>query len=213
MATSPLAPSGQADGARTRASLRATPIFSLYQFADIQTGYHLKRGLQPGPHGNVELVRASDVSCPLAQPLARVRMDAVPLHHLLQEGDLVFKIRGKSNPAALITAPQGPTICTSTLARIRIRDQARLLPAYLAWLLNSPQTQAMLEQHSLLTRIRVVPARVLKDLDIFVPSMARQRQIAKAHALNLQVIEKENCLREKNRVYAAEALMRLARFE
>ena len=213
MATSPLAPSGQADGARTRASLRATPIFSLSRFADIQTGYHLKRGLQPGSHGNVALVRGSDVSCALAQPLARVRMDAVPLHHLLQDGDLVFKIRGKNNPAALITAPQGPTICTSTLARIRIRDQARLLPAYLTWLLNAPQTQAMLEQHSLLTRIRVVPARVLQDLDIYVPSMARQRQIAKAHALNLQVIEKENCLREKNRVYAAEALMRLARFE
>jgi hypothetical protein len=191
--------------------LHPSPIFSLSELADVQNGYATRK-IQTGST-KVWLLRGGDVSCALAQPLVCARLARIPQHHVLQDGDVVFKIRGHSNPALLIKALQGDTICSAGLARIRIRDQARLLPAYLTWLLNAPQTQAVLEQHSLHNRIRVVPAGALQNLDILLPSLTRQQQIAQSYAQHLQIVEKERQLREKNQRYTDAALMQLAKFE
>ena len=61
-----------------------------------------------------------------------------------------------------------------------------VVPAYLMWFINLPATQAALASLSEGTSVRMISKEALQDLNVVVPSLARQRQIVEVATLEHQ---------------------------
>ncbi len=120
-------------------------------------------------HGEPNLVRLDDAS------IARGE---------LRDGDVLVAARGTRMTAAVFdgsfAAVVGSQFCI-------VRPNAdRLLPDYLRWFLNLPATQENLLSRARGSYVRSLPSSALADLEIRIPSIARQRAIAKIHELRLR---------------------------
>ena len=93
-------------------------------------------------------------------------------------GDIIFRSRGQSNTAALLNqATTGSTIIAAPLLRVRARaDKVR--PEFLLWWINQPQAQAYLASRAKGTAIKSVSKQDLERLEILLPSLEQQAQIA-----------------------------------
>lgn len=211
MQTNPLAHIGLC--ADTHPSLtpatRPSPIIPLAELASVHSGYAV-----PGKYrcasGNILLLQEKDLNNALAGPLACAQVKRAPTRHFLQTGDIVMKLRGSSNPAMLIEAPQAATVCTAGLVYIRVLQPGRLLPGYLTWFLNCRATQAGLAKFTRSGRVRVLNADNLLRLGVMLPNVERQQLIALTHGLNQQIGALEQQLLEKKLQYADEAMFACA---
>jgi hypothetical protein len=101
----------------------------------------------------------------------------------LSEGDIVVALRGTNNAAA--TVPHlgifdRPIFATLDVAIIR--TDRELLPPYLTWYLNLPETQATLSFDRSGSAAPRLPLSALKALKVPLPSLDRQAMIASAAA-------------------------------
>ena len=98
----------------------------------------------------------------------------------LRAGDIVISLRGNANNCAVVTldtANRKPAFATLDLAVIRISCDALVTPEYLATYLNLPSTQMQLSEHRSGTAALRLPLGALRELEIPVPTIERQRTI------------------------------------
>lgn len=156
--------------------------------ADVQMGYPFRSRLEHDPLGEVVVVQMKDIDDSyLLRPegMFRVVLPEGKDHHLLQPGDLLFHSRGRSNGAALTPEGTGPAVLAAPLLRLR-PNLHKVLPEYLRWFINAPETQAQLAALSAGTSVRMISAEALKTLEVPLPARARQQAIAQAAALAQQ---------------------------
>lgn len=115
-----------------------------------------------------------------ADGATKVALPKASRHHLLRTGDLLFRSRGRSNGAALVPDRIGAAVLSAPLLLIRPR---RVMPSYLWWFINAPDTQAQLEALAEGTSARMISTEAMKALDVPLPPLAQQRLIADAAAL------------------------------
>lgn len=139
----------------------------------------------------------------------RVDLDDVKEHHLLRPGDLLFKSRGATNSAAVITADVGTAVLAAPM--LLVRPTSKVLSAYLYWYLNLPATQTVLAAQAEGTSVRMISKARLEDLDIPVPSLQRQRLIAETARLAEREQELLVRISQERRRLADGILMRHAR--
>lgn len=159
---------------------------TLSTIADLSSGYPFRKKVESEEGGDVVLVQirgldgAEGVSG--AQSVALRNDGGKYTRYLLQQGDLLFQSRGSRHPVAIVEAGiRG--IAATGLHTIR-PDRERVLPAYLAWWLNHPASQAKLQGE--LARGTYVPFVSLRDLAQFrvpIPSLALQGDIAEIELL------------------------------
>lgn len=143
-------------------------------------GYPFRSRLEHDPLGTVAVIQMKDIddtNVLQGQQPIRVALPTGKAHHLLREGDLLFRSRGKSNGAALVHQRVGTAVLAAPLLLIRPH---RILPEYLCWYLNSPTTQVQLAALSEGTSVRMISAETLKALDVPLPSRPAQQAIAHA---------------------------------
>ena len=119
--------------------------------------------------------------------------------HLLKEGDVVFAAKGTKNFAAVFENHNEPSVASTSFFVIRITDQ-KLLPQYLAWVLNSHTIQILLKGQAIGTSIPSISKQVLENLEITVPSIETQKailQITKLRNNEKSLKKKIETLREK----------------
>ena len=97
--------------------------------------------------------------------------------HLLRPGDVLLAGKGNNNFAVHYKGIIKQAIASSTFIVIRITDQNTLLPEFLAWYLNHPQTQLFFKDQSKGTDILSLTIRSVKELEIHIPSVKKQRII------------------------------------
>ena len=104
----------------------------------------------------------------------------------LLEGDVLLLSRGSSMKAALVSAQIAAlnTVPSANLVVIR-PDSTRLKGELLVAYFNSDAGQLWLEQSSVGTSIRNLPAGVIKSLELKVPQMDTQHDIAALFHANL----------------------------
>lgn len=149
----------------------------LGDLANVRTGYPFRSRLEHDPAGDVVVIQMKDIDdANLLHPenALKVSLPEGKGRHLLQVGDLVFRSRGRSNSVALVAANMGATVLAAPMLLIRPHG---VLPAYLHWYINTPSTQAALAAMSEGTSVRMISKDAIQDLDVPLPSMARQRQI------------------------------------
>lgn len=97
----------------------------------------------------------------------------------LSVGDVVIALRGNVNSAAMVpdlTHLDRPVFATLDVAVIRTGPT--LSASYLAWFLNLPTTQDVLATDRSGSAAPRLPLSALKELDVPLPAIARQRLIA-----------------------------------
>ena len=158
----------------------------LVDLAEIRMGYPFRSRLEHDPAGNVAVIQMKDIddaNLLHAEDAIRVSLPAGKGHHLIQEGDLVFRSRGRSNAVALVAARIENAVLAAPMLLIHPRA---VLPAYLHWFINTPATQTRLAALAEGTSVRMISAESLKELDVPLPSEACQRRIVELATLAQQ---------------------------
>jgi restriction endonuclease S subunit len=110
--------------------------------------------------------------------------------HLLKDGDVLFAAKGTKNFAAVYES-QNPAAVASTSFFVLRPSNDNILPEYLSWFLNHPETQKLIKDKARGTAIPSIRKTALEDLEILIPSLEKQRTVIQLSAL----VQKENELR------------------
>ena len=119
--------------------------------------------------------------------------------HLLKDGDVLFAAKGTKNFAVVFENHNEPSVASTSFFVIRPTDK-KLLPQYLAWVLNSHSTQTLLKGQAIGTSIPSISKQVLENLEISIPSIETQKvilQITKLRNKEKSLKQKIEILREK----------------
>lgn len=147
--------------------------------ARVSTGYPFRRKVEAEEGGDIVLIQIKDVDSTegvsASGTIVLRSEDGKYEKHLLQEGDLLFQSRGSRHPVAVVEGGVRGIAATGLL--VLKPDHRRVMPSYLAWWLNHPQSQAKLTG---VARGTYIPFISKGELDAFLvplPALAVQAQI------------------------------------
>ncbi|PKP02553.1 MAG: hypothetical protein CVU14_03315 [Bacteroidetes bacterium HGW-Bacteroidetes-9] len=118
--------------------------------------------------------------------------DQISEKHLLIAGDVLFAAKGTKNFAAVYEGNNPPAVASTSFFVIRLTDE-HVIPEFLAWFLNHPQTQSLLKGKARGTSIPSITKSVLENLELAIPTYEKQKLIVRLS----KMILKEAELRER----------------
>lgn len=161
----------------------------LRELCKIHSGYTARGRLEAVVETGAPAIQLRDVDPEheyLEPPFHRYHLEDPSARHLVVGGDVIFRSRGQSNTAAVVSrAVTEPVTVVVPLVILR-PNQRKVLPEYLAWAINQPSAQRRLDAAAQGTSIRMIPMAVLEQLDIPLPDLQTQRRIADMHTLARQ---------------------------
>ena len=164
-------------------------IVPLGNVAVVSTGYPFRKKVESEDGGDLVLLQIKDLDVAEgADGSGVIRLNnrtGKYRKYLLQDGDLLFQSRGSRHPVAVVK-PGLRGIAAAGLHTIR-PDPAHVLPEYVAWWLNHPNSQAKLRED--LARGSYIPfvsKSDLADFQIAVPPVNVQHQIAAIERLRCE---------------------------
>ena len=122
--------------------------------------------------------------------------------YLTQQGDIIIRL---SIPytAILIDTDMTGMVVSSNFAIIRL-NQKYMLPEYLLWLLNTPDTKRKIYENSSSNMLSAVRPTFFAELEVLLLPLADQEKIAKLNQLAKQEMQLLKKLAdEKERYYVA----------
>lgn len=149
----------------------------LKNIATIQTGVFAK----PAHNGDIVYLQArhfDENGLLLGDLYPDIMADDISEKHILKTGDVLFAAKGTKNFAAVFEDHNPPSVASTSFFVIRILNEV-VLPQYLAWYLNNPDTQQFLKNLARGTSIASISKAVLDDLEIFIPDFKIQELILK----------------------------------
>ncbi len=105
--------------------------------------------------------------------------------HLLKPGDILFAAKGTRNFAAVYESYNPPSVASTSFFVMRLTVN-NVLPEYLAWFLNHPDTQKFLKANAMGSSIVSISKAVLEIVEIPVPTIERQQAVIKIASLKIQ---------------------------
>lgn len=155
----------------------------LADVADVRTGFPFRGKVMDDPSGELAVVQMKDISdAGLLDAGGYLRINEEPAHgrHLLKQGDVLLQSRGTKFPAGVVDAEVHGI---AALGLHVLRPGERVLPAYLAWVMNHPATREALRGIARGSYIPFLSKGDLVDLKIPVPPIQTQRQIVEVARL------------------------------
>ena len=162
-------------------------MLRLSEVAELRSGYPFRNRVETMAEGGCRLVQMKDVDVlgGLRQDdFARIEPPPNYQSHVLHHGDVLMAGRGTRNHAVTFLAEPGDTIAAANLFVLRPKGAA--LPAYLAWFLNLPATQARLRAIRAGSSVPFIPLNELGELVVPVPDLELQNLIVEIYNLSLQ---------------------------
>lgn len=101
--------------------------------------------------------------------------------HLLQPGDILFSAKGTRNFAVCYEKNNQPAVASTSFFVIRLNKnfKNKILPQFLAWSINNPNSQSFLKRKAIGTSMVSISKSVLEELEISIPNLKRQDVILK----------------------------------
>lgn len=152
---------------------------------------------QDGAEGNVRALAIRDLVAgkPLRwHELPRLHVPARYLSHCLQRGDVVIPSRGDYYRAWLFEGADDPVFPVGQLSVIR--PTLDLDARYLVWHLNEPSTQKRISLLLTGTTIKALTKAALLSLEVEVPPMSKQHQIAELDQTTQEIVAIRHRLNE-----------------
>lgn len=185
---------------------------SIKKIATVYMGYPFRSRLERVEGGNVFVIQMKDIdenSRLDIGDLIPVDLPAVKDVHRINQGDVIFRSRGRINTATLVEQPLENTVAAAPLLRLRIKKDS-LMPEYLAWYINQPKSQAYLERQAAGTISRMINKTAVEDMVIEIPPLERQKQIIAIARLSEREQTLFRLLAEKRKIQTDATLMQLA---
>lgn len=169
--------------------------YELGKLADVRLGYQARGRIEPDPRGTHRIIQFKDIDT-----VEGLKLDDIytikpardVANSLVRAGDVLFLSRGTRNIACHIDADLDNAIAAGNIYIIRAKTN-KLLPAYLVWYINQPNVQHRLKEMASGVTIQTIPISVFAAMEIAVPPVAVQENIARLAALHLkeQVLTRE----------------------
>ena len=187
----------------------------LKKIVTIQSGFSFRTRLESMETGSVAVIQMKDLTdsnqvC--CDDLVKVDMDTPKIHHLVRPGDLIFRSRGLTSTSALLVKDPGVAVLAAPLLRIRITNNS-ILPEYLNWYISQPPAQSYFASCAEGTALKMISKQSLENLEVFVPSITRQRLVIEMAALAAEEQRILKSLAEKRIQYISSTLLQLAQGE
>lgn len=185
-------------------------MIQLSQIAEIRMGYPFRSRLEHDPAGDIAVIQMKDIdesNLLHVEETVRLTLPNVKRHHLVQEGDVLFRSRGRTNSAALVVGKVAPAVLAAPMLLIRPKG---VLPAYLHWFINLPMTQTLLGGRAEGTSVRMVGKAALEALPVPLPPPPKQMGVVELAALAAQEQHLMSQIAAKRRTLIDEMLMRYA---
>lgn len=153
---------------------------ALGDIADVRTATVFReRAPEPTSNGNVLALTIKDVVAswpPAPQALDRIHVGDHLLKNCLAVGEILIPSRGDYYPARYFSGSEFPLF---PLGQINlISPSERILGSYLSWCLNQPDAQQQIKRLLTGTNIRSLTKPNLQSIEIVVPELSVQRDIA-----------------------------------
>lgn len=108
--------------------------------------------------------------------------EPVPEAFLTRRGDVIVR-NIKPYTAITITDQTSGLVIPASYIIIRVSDRDRLDPEYLSWEINSAKTQQLLFREATGYSIASISASHFRRMELLLPSLSKQRQVAEFNAL------------------------------
>jgi restriction endonuclease S subunit len=150
---------------------------TLKHIAGIQTGIFAK----PVSEGEIVYLQAKNFDedgklTGLLYP--DLKGEGISEKHFLQPGDVLFASKGIRNFAAWYEGQNQLAVASTSFFVIRLQNE-NVMPEYLAWYLNHPNTQKILKGRAIGTSMVSISKSVLEELEISIPDLRMQKAILK----------------------------------
>lgn len=160
---------------------------SLAELAELRAGYQFRSGVKDDARGDTlaGVIQLRNVEAGKVQweQVERVRLRKVEPYRL-KTGDVLFSNRGQQMRSCAIQLPEVrseepvlPFVAMHLFSLVRLKDPQQVLPSYLVWHLNHPQTQEELRPLIRSVAIPFVSLQDIAELMIAVPPLETQRTI------------------------------------
>lgn len=200
--------------------LKAHRKTQLSEIASIRLGYPFRTRIERDPKGIVGAIQMKDIDDRNEIDLSDVYPvdidDMKEALHLLQAGDILFRSRGTSNTAAIVTdavfGSRHFRYCVAAAPLMVISAKRKQVePAYLQWYINHPDGQRQISRLLRGTSQQMVSKAALETLEVIVPPISTQLKIMELAALYEQEERLMEQLRQKRRMQVEAVLLNLAR--
>jgi len=178
---------------------------NLSELADIKLGYSFREAIASEENGDIGVVTAKNINENAIElnSVTKIQNRQFKSDHFLSNGDIVINTRLNFKAGIYFCRNNNKTIVSSPLMVIKIKDKNSLLPEYLNIHLNSSAIQRQL---NIMADTGVVPfigLSQIKNLNIVIPSIERQRKIIQFDNLAKKEEEISNKIMIlKNKIYS-----------
>ena len=159
-------------------------IRRIYDITNIQTGIFAKSA----DSGDIVYLQAKhfdENGQRTASLHADLSANGISDKHILRHGDILFAAKGTKNFAAVYEQHNLTAVASTSFFVLRLTDK-NVLPEYLAWFLNHPNTLTLLKTQATGTSIPSISKSVLESLEIKIPDAETQQTILKIANLRKQ---------------------------
>jgi len=185
---------------------------TLKNIASIQMGYSFRSRIPSMSTGTVAVIQMKDLTDDNTvnlHDLKFIDINKFNENHFVNKGDLIFRSRGLSTTSAIVSDDPGIAVVSAPLFKIRINNP-NIMPEYLNWYISQLPAQVFLASHARGTTQKMISKESLGELEVFVPSMERQKVIVALAALADEEQRIMKKLEIKRKQYISATLIRKA---
>jgi len=162
--------------------------YLLKNVTEIQPGFSFRGKFEPAADGEYRVLQIKDIGANgriLTDELTRTDHADLNQVYLVKKDDILFTTRGANRRAAFVAEEIPNTIFVAQIYSLRSLKE-EIDPAYLAWYLNQKPAQDFFEAYSSGSYIKNIKIDVLKNLEIEVPPVEKQKKIVEIDSLRRQ---------------------------
>ena len=182
----------------------------LKDIATVSNGVSFRSRVPASLAGKVRLVQMKDLGKDELVHLdkaVRVDLPSLKSAYRMRAGDIFLRARGQTFTAAMLDHEADDAAAAAPLLRVRASTE-KVLPSYLLWWINQPNSQKYLSATAMGSSIKMVSVQDLKELKVTLPPLKQQARIAKIHRLACREQQLMKEIRKRKRLHTQGVLMR-----
>ena len=157
----------------------------------VHMGFNARGQVEEVKNGSTDLLQMKDLTSEvmLEMPvLTRIELDTRKSRSLIHAGDIIIRTRGKSFTTTYIqTEPERPTCLAAPLMVIRVNEDAKVIPAYLSWLMNQKECQLTLQHAAKGATIPMIKGQDITNLELEFHPYEEQASIVEIATLSQEL--------------------------
>jgi len=185
----------------------------LKEIADISTGFSFRKKIKHDPEGDTKIIQMSDVDKYqgiLIEKLQALKdFDPRSNRYFLDGGDVIMVSKGYNINAFVVPPGLGRVVTVNSFLVMKPK-RAVVHSGYLAWFLNSKRTQHFFKEMAAGTNVPNLSIKALEALDVILPDMKQQMQIADIDYLKRREVYLHHKIAAKKEQLVDELLQRQA---